>query len=233
MGSWPTPPARLRDNASNHPTPTGWRSDKLVKQPTAAAKRPAGSSRRSKRPAPAASRPDRGAGSVETPADRALRRAIRYQAAFPGSDIEAIASHLAVVNTGSAMGRAVTRHLAAFDLNPARYSLLRALYFSPEKRLPQNEVAREMGTSPPNVTQLLDALERDGYVARAVSETDRRVTYARLTPAGEAKCAQLVPDMVTFIEDSMSGFSAREMVQLRTLLARLRKNLERYLPGED
>ncbi len=165
--------------------------------------------------------------------DRALRRARQYHSRFSDADLEAMAAHFAVVNTGSAMARAVGRRLAAADLNQARYSLLRALYFSPEKRLPQNEVAREMGTSPPNVTQLLDALERDGLVARVLSEADRRVTYAELTPKGEETCARLVPEMVQFMEESIDGFSTRDMVQLRTLLTRLRLNLERYLPGED
>jgi DNA-binding MarR family transcriptional regulator len=161
-------------------------------------------------------------------------RVQRYHAAFPEADADAIAAHLAVVSTGTALVQRVSRHLVAgFDVNPARYSLLRALYFSPEGRLPQNEVAREMGTSQPNVTQLLDALERDGLVERVTSEIDRRVTYARLTPTGEAKCAQMVPDMVRLMEESMSALSPQEMVQLRRLLAKLRSHIEHQAAGDS
>lgn len=165
--------------------------------------------------------------------DPVLRRIQRYQTAFPAADIEGVASHIAVVNTGLLMQQAVTRHLGTnFDINPARYSLLRALYFAPERKLPQNQVAREMGTSPPNVTQLLDALERDGLVERVINKENRRITYARLTDEGIAKCDVLVPAMVSFMEKSMAGLSNDEKQQLRILLLKLRGDLARMLaPG--
>ncbi len=37
------------------------------------------------------------------------------------------------------------------------------------------------------VTRLLDGLERDGFVAREVCASDRRVSYAALTEAGRDK----------------------------------------------
>jgi MarR family 2-MHQ and catechol resistance regulon transcriptional repressor len=172
-------------------------------------------------------------GAGADPPDPNQLRIERYHAAFPEADVDAIAAHLAVVSTGTALAQHTSRHLVAgFDVNPARYSLLRALYFSPEGRLPQNEVAREMGTSQPNVTQLLDALERDGLVERVTSEVDRRVTYASLTPAGERKCAGMVPDMVKFMEQSVAGFTGEEMVQLRRLLAKLRAHIEALAGNE-
>ena len=164
--------------------------------------------------------------SVDT--DAVLRRIERYHAAFEQADVESIGSHIAVVNTGLLMQQAVTRFLTTnFEINPARYSLLRALYFSPEKKLPQNQVAREMGTSPPNVTQLLDALERDGLVERMINRENRRITYARLTEAGIAKCEQVVPAMVHFMETSMEALSPDERAELRQLLLKLRT----YLSG--
>lgn len=160
-------------------------------------------------------------------------RAQRYHAAFPNTDLETIEAHLAVVNSGTALDRAVTRHLGTyFEINPARYSLMRALYFSPEKRLPQNKIAQEMGTSPPNVTQLLDALERDGLVERVINAENRRVTYARLTAKGEAMCAEMVPDMVRFMDETMDGLSKQEKQQLTGLLIRLRHNFDRYLSSD-
>ncbi|HEX5367910.1 MAG TPA: MarR family transcriptional regulator [Dehalococcoidia bacterium] len=163
-------------------------------------------------------------------ADAVLRRIERYHAAFGKADLESIGSHIVVVNTGLLMQQAVTRFLTLnFDINPARYSLLRALYFSPEKKLPQNQVAREMGTSPPNVTQLLDALERDGLVERVINRENRRITYARMTEAGIAKCDQMVPAMVGFMEKTMEVLSANEKGQLENLLLKLRVHLAELL----
>ena len=153
--------------------------------------------------------------------------ASNYSAAFPTADIEAFRAHLAVVRTGTKVSQSVSQYLAAnFNINTSRYSLLRALFFTPEKRLPQSEVARAMNVTSPNVTQLIDALEKDGLVERVVSETDRRVSYAQLTAEGLAKCSILVPAMARFMQETSAGLSPDEMRQLSALLAKLRTGLD-------
>lgn len=163
------------------------------------------------------------------PEGNILRRAHRYHEEFPDTSLEVIAGHLAVVNAGSAMGRAVTHHLERYDINPARYSLLRAIYFAPDRMLPQSRLAREMGTSQPNVTQLLHALEKDGLVERVIYPENRRVTYARLKPEGVALCEVLVPDMVQFMQASMQGLTNDELRELHRLLAKVRGRAEELM----
>jgi DNA-binding MarR family transcriptional regulator len=158
--------------------------------------------------------------------DGVARRARRYHQEFPDVSLEVVASHLAVTSTGGAMSRAVSRHLEQYGINPARYSLLRAIYFAPDRMLPQSQIAREMGTSQPNVTQLLHALEKDGLVERLIFPENRRVTYARLRPEGIALCDVVVPDMVQFIESSMQVLTRQEQVELHRLLGKVRAQAE-------
>ena len=128
------------------------------------------------------------------------------------------------------MRNAVTGFLGAHhEINTARYSLLRALYFAEERKLSQSDLARELAVTSPNVTQLIDALENEGFVERVVSETDRRVTFARLKPEGVALCEVLVPDMVQFMESSMYGLSTDELSDLHRLLAKVRSRAEQLL----
>jgi DNA-binding MarR family transcriptional regulator len=47
-----------------------------------------------------------------------------------------------------------------------------------------SEVARRLLKSPPNVTSLIDRMERDGLVARTREGPDRRVVKARITERG-------------------------------------------------
>lgn len=161
--------------------------------------------------------------------DKVMRRARRYNAEFANVSMEEIAAHLNVVGTGTALVRAVTQHIEPFNITPSRYSLLRALYFAPEHMLPQNEIAREMATSQPNVTQLLHALEKEALVERIIYPKNRRVTFARLTSAGEAKCAVLVPDMVQFMQRSVQGLTPAEMIELHRLLTKVRTTAEELL----
>jgi len=99
----------------------------------------------------------------------------------------------------------------------------------PSDILPQSEIARERGTSQPNVTQLLHALEKDGLVERVIYPENRRVTYARLKPEGVALCDVLVPDMVQFMQSSMLGLSTDELAELHRLLAQVRARAEQLL----
>jgi len=166
-----------------------------------------------------------------TERERLERTAARYAAAFPAERSDAFRAHLAVVRTGVAMRNAVTAFLAArHEINTARYSLLRALYFADGRKLSQSDLARELAVTSPNVTQLIDALETEGYVERVVSETDRRVTFARLTPDGERRCTELVPAMAGFMEATTDALSTEELQQLTALLEKLRENLPQ--PGE-
>lgn len=164
--------------------------------------------------------------SPERPEDNILRRARRYHEVFPETSTEVLAGHIAVVNTGAAMRQAVSHHLDRYGINPARYSLLRAIFFAPDRMLPQSQIAREMGTSQPNVTQLLHALEKEGLVERVIFPENRRVTFARLKPEGTALCESLVPDMVRFMQQSMDGLSTEELAQLHKLLAKVRAKAE-------
>jgi DNA-binding MarR family transcriptional regulator len=64
-----------------------------------------------------------------------------------------------------------------------------------------------------------------------VSETDRRVTYAHLTSQGQERCAELVPAMAAFMEETTDALTTEELQQLTALLQKLRENLPQ--PGEE
>jgi DNA-binding MarR family transcriptional regulator len=55
----------------------------------------------------------------------------------------------------------------------------------------QRELSQALGTTPRNVTGLLDALEADGFVARERHPTDRRAIVVALTDRGRRASAML------------------------------------------
>ena len=78
-------------------------------------------------------------------------------------------------------------HLASGELGHSRIELLGLLL--DQGPLPTGELAAAAGVSPATVSQLVDGLEEDGYVARARSDADRRVVVVELTRQGEEKLA--------------------------------------------
>jgi len=160
--------------------------------------------------------------------DAARVTADGYRTAFPEADGEAIEAHLNIVMAGVQLAQAVARHLAAYDgsFTVARYSTLRALYFAPDDRLPHSEIARRMGTTAGNISQLIDGLEKAGLVERVASPTSRRVVYVQLTAQGRAVCDELVPSMVRLMEATCAMFTADEKADLARLLRTFRSHLQ-------
>jgi len=69
------------------------------------------------------------------------------------------------------------------DLSPPQYNILRILRGSPEG-LTCREVGNRMITRDPDITRLLDRLEKRKMIARNRDEKDRRVVLTRITQEG-------------------------------------------------
>ena len=69
------------------------------------------------------------------------------------------------------------------DLSPTQYNVLRILRGSPDG-LPCGEIANRMITRDPDITRLLDRLEKRALISRWRESKDRRVVLARITPNG-------------------------------------------------
>ena len=74
-------------------------------------------------------------------------------------------------------------------------------------------------------TRLLDQLEERGFVLRTRAPSDRRMIVLKLTPAGEAKLAELMPMLVDMLNVALTDFSPKEFSELTRLLNKLRNSV--------
>jgi len=74
--------------------------------------------------------------------------------------------------------------LKPFDLTFARYEVLVLLTFSRNGELPLSKIGARLMVHPASVTNAIDRLEAQGLVARRRDTSDRRRTFAAVTPAG-------------------------------------------------
>src|SRR5882724_712068 len=74
--------------------------------------------------------------------------------------------------------------LKAYGISPTQYNALRILRGAKDEGRSCSEIAERMINRDPDITRLIDRLERRGLVQRAREEKDRRVVIARITPAG-------------------------------------------------
>jgi len=90
---------------------------------------------------------------------------------------------LNLLRTADALARDAELLFKSAGVSSAQYNVLRILGGSGES-LACGEIARRMITRDPDVTRLLDRLERRGLVERCRGQTDRRVVRTRITEAG-------------------------------------------------
>ena len=80
--------------------------------------------------------------------------------------------------------------LTDLDLTFARYEALMLLLFSSRGSLPLGKIGDRLQVHRTSVTNLIDGLERSGYVRRLAHESDRRTTLADITPRGREIATQ-------------------------------------------
>jgi DNA-binding MarR family transcriptional regulator len=90
---------------------------------------------------------------------------------------------LELLRTTDQLSRRLVPLLKAEQLSPTPYNVLRILRGAREG-LPCGEIGQRMITRDPDITRLLDRLEKRGLIARWRDLKDRRMVLARITPEG-------------------------------------------------
>ena len=93
------------------------------------------------------------------------------------------ATFLDLMRTSDKLSRGLVQILKTEDLSATQYNVLRILRGSPEG-LPCGEIACRLITRDPDVTRLLDRMEKRGMIERWRETRDRRVVMAKITAEG-------------------------------------------------
>lgn len=114
----------------------------------------------------------------------------------------------------------------ACGVQALHFHVLQTLAEAPEGRLRLQELAEAVRHSQSGTTRLVDRLEKEGLVVRHSCESDRRVTWALLSPKGQETYARALPAWELFLNDHLrKGLSAEEAEVLRSLLMKLQSTL--------
>src|ERR1700674_4504346 len=90
------------------------------------------------------------------------------------------AAFLDLLRTTDMLSRGLIAVLKTEDISSTQYNVLRILRGSPEG-LPCGEIASRMITRDPDITRLLDRLEKRGLISRCRQAKDRRMIMVRIT----------------------------------------------------
>lgn len=124
------------------------------------------------------------------------------------------------------MGRLFREH----QLTSPQYNILRILRGEGGVGLPCLEIASRMITGVPDITRLIDRLEKAQLVDRERSVEDRRVVYVRITPKGLEVLARLDEPVTAMHRKLLGHLTAAELAELNRLLTRARHPEEPAVP---
>ncbi len=129
---------------------------------------------------------------------------------------------LDLLRTTDMLSRGLVQVLKTEGLSATQYNVLRILRGAPEG-LPCGEIASRMITRDPDVTRLLDRLEKRGLISRRRETKDRRTVVARITPDGLKLLARL-DEPVEAAHRKQLGHLGRERLRTLTELLRLARS---------
>ena len=108
------------------------------------------------------------------------------------------------------------RALADVGLSLAKLGALRHLVLATEP-LTLTQLAERHCCGKSNVTQLIDRLEADGFVARTVDPSDRRNVRAELTPSGRAayeRASELLAEHEQLLSERLGSGRRAELAKV-------------------
>jgi MarR family 2-MHQ and catechol resistance regulon transcriptional repressor len=158
--------------------------------------------------------------------ESSVRNAVaKLREIFPEIDTAALEANLMLQRTYNTLMNSRSPRWAELGITGLRLNVLRQLFLAAENRLTMGEIAVDLSIGTPNVTQLVDGLEREGFVRRVSGDDDKRLVYAQLTDLGRDRFAAVFPVNAESLKEAWAPLSEKEKRQLIQLLARLRLHL--------
>jgi DNA-binding MarR family transcriptional regulator len=132
----------------------------------------------------------------------------------------------ALTRTHAAVTQRLQEALAQGDFPPLPwYEVLATVAEAPEQRMRMGDLAEAMVITRGGLTKLVDRLIKAGLLERTFCETDRRVSYATLLPAGAALLVEMRPVITAELAVAFSAnISIRQADELRKTLETVRSS---------
>lgn len=132
---------------------------------------------------------------------------------------------LNVLRTSGVMTQLLTDLLKPSGLSPTQYNVLRILRGASGKGVCCREIGERLITRDPDVTRLIDRLEKRNLLLRTRDKEDRRFVTIQLTPGGLELVNQLDEPIEKWNRKLMRNISRGDTKVLIELLEQLREGL--------
>ena len=125
---------------------------------------------------------------------------------------------LAVLRTADSLGQEAEQLTKSIGLTGTQYNVLRILRGAGPDGLPCRGIGERMISRDPDMTRLLDRMEKSGLITRTRQKDDRRVVKTQITEAGLGLLQRLDQPMRDLHKKQFQHMAATQLKTLGDLL---------------
>ena len=144
-----------------------------------------------------------------------LKNEIQQSKPFSSNAEEAF---LNMQRTSATLSREFETLLKPFGLTSTQYNVLRILRGAGREGLLCRQIGERMVTPDPDITRLLDRLEKRSLILRTRDSRDRRAIFTRITEEGLSFLERLAPPVIEFHRQRLAHLNKNRIRSLIQLL---------------
>lgn len=137
---------------------------------------------------------------------------------MPLSDSPRRGAYLSLVAAADALVDQFKQLFQSHGLTLTQFNLLRLLLTGNPEGETCGALRDRMLHRVPDITRLVDRMEREGLVERQRGVADRRVVLVRITPEGQRRCESLYPAVERMHRAQFPGASDEELAVVHRVL---------------
>jgi DNA-binding MarR family transcriptional regulator len=129
---------------------------------------------------------------------------------------------LSILRTASELSHAADKFLRKFEITQQQYNVLRILRGAGAEGLCRNEISARMVAATPDMSRLLDRMEKSGWITRERAEDDRRQVSTFITDSGQKLLKMIEAPVGEEIHRLFEGVKSTDLTMLVEVLAQIR-----------
>jgi DNA-binding MarR family transcriptional regulator len=129
---------------------------------------------------------------------------------------------LSILRTASELSHAADTFLRKFEITQQQYNVLRILRGAGAEGLCRNEISARMVAAAPDMSRLLDRMEKSGWITRERAEDDRRQVSTFITDSGQKLLKMIEAPVSDQIHRLFEGVKSTDLTMLVDVLAQIR-----------
>ena len=123
---------------------------------------------------------------------------------------------ITLTQVNSYFAKVLNENISKFGLNLTDFSVLDLLFQKGEQTT--QKIGEKMLITSGSITYIVNKLEKMELICRNKSETDKRITYIKLTKKGRETIFELLPLQIEKINEIFSDFSREDLINLNHML---------------